>query len=603
MKNTAPSLLSHFRGVVRGALGWLLLLACLSGSDTRAASSPPDRMTYQGFLVNDNGSPLAPTTPINYPVIFRIFSEAEGGELKWSEQQIVTVDKGNFSVVLGEGTEVSGEPHGPLSQVFMDNTASDRFIGITVTVNNNPMVLLPRLRLLPAPYAFLASQAVQLVNPSSGTPFMSLNGSEATIPGNARFGNEVFWSTGAYLRNDQGGSIELGNSLSTGLMPYIDFSFGSGSAQDYNVRLINDANQRLSLLGGRLSFGSGLANTKIALYESGINSYGLGIQGSQFRLHLDTTTARFSFLASPAATAELMTIRGTGNVGINSANPGHKLEVKGGAEVAWFESSGENAYIRVSDNTGFNNRVEFASRGNGRAAIWSNGDHLNVLQNGRVGIGTTTPTHPLNIRTPDMAQARIRIEQGANISEFGRVEQYAFVLLNNSLHTAANRWAAYDGDSNWDFHSDRKLKKDIEDAEPMLERALQVQVRRYRWKEDKAEAKHKLGVIAQEVQALFPDLVTEMQDVNNSKETLLTVGYGDFGVIAIKAIQELNAKVESRDARIEALEREVTALKKQVAANVESHSQTEARLAAIEKLLQGASAAGEQTKLASSPAR
>lgn len=151
-----------------------VLLTALAGGfpvtpAARAANAqPPDLMTYQGFLVDANGDPLAPNNPANYQVIFRIYDSATGGARLWSEQQIVTVDKGNFSVLLGEGTEVSGESRPPLSEVFGGSavaaSASDRFLGITVTIGGAPTDILPRLRLLPAPYAYLARHANALVN-------------------------------------------------------------------------------------------------------------------------------------------------------------------------------------------------------------------------------------------------------------------------------------------------------------------------------------------------------------------------------------------------------------------------------------------------------
>ena len=78
------------------------------------------------------------------------------------------------------------------------------------------------------------------------------------------------------LNTDQGGSIELGgtNSIAnpvTNGAPYIDFHFGTGSAQDYNVRIINSANNRLDFTtatnGNQLS----IHTTGIAL--SGTNKY------------------------------------------------------------------------------------------------------------------------------------------------------------------------------------------------------------------------------------------------------------------------------------------------------------------------------------------
>src|SRR5262245_23561709 len=54
----------------------------------------------------------------------------------------------------------------------------------------------------------------------------------------------------------QGGSLELGATLGpTPDTPYVDFHFGLGAAQDFNVRLINPADNRLDVvtaLGGKI---------------------------------------------------------------------------------------------------------------------------------------------------------------------------------------------------------------------------------------------------------------------------------------------------------------------------------------------------------------
>ena len=99
--NTHPLLLSagaRLRRVVTVAL----LLAVAVGAyipPVRAAdANPPDRMTYQGYLADANGNPLATNAPVNYDVVFRIYSDQTGGTLVWAEKQTVTVDKGQFSV-------------------------------------------------------------------------------------------------------------------------------------------------------------------------------------------------------------------------------------------------------------------------------------------------------------------------------------------------------------------------------------------------------------------------------------------------------------------------------------------------------------------------
>jgi hypothetical protein len=63
----------------------------------------------------------------------------------------------------------------------------------------------------------------------------------------------ITWGNNSRLQTDQGGSIELGsdrNTAGTGT-PYIDFHF-RGLTQDFNTRIINDANDQLTILAGTL---------------------------------------------------------------------------------------------------------------------------------------------------------------------------------------------------------------------------------------------------------------------------------------------------------------------------------------------------------------
>lgn len=125
-----------------------------------ADANPPDRMTYQGYLVDGNGLPLGNSVPKNYDVVFRIYNSKQGGVALWAEQQTVTVDKGYFSVLLGEGSSTaSGEPRGNLSNAFDGNDASDRYIGITVDTGTGSLEVAPRLRMVSSPYSFTAYQA------------------------------------------------------------------------------------------------------------------------------------------------------------------------------------------------------------------------------------------------------------------------------------------------------------------------------------------------------------------------------------------------------------------------------------------------------------
>ncbi|HXJ73124.1 MAG TPA: hypothetical protein VNM37_09725, partial [Candidatus Dormibacteraeota bacterium] len=66
----------------------------------------------------------------------------------------------------------------------------------------------------------------------------------------------IGWGTST-LGLDQGGSIELGNSFGNGNIPYLDFHLGVGADQDFNMRLINNADHLLTVEGGSLKVENG----------------------------------------------------------------------------------------------------------------------------------------------------------------------------------------------------------------------------------------------------------------------------------------------------------------------------------------------------------
>lgn len=185
MKNNAPSSLVSL--AARCGLSLLAALALIPA--VRAADAyPPDRMTYQGYVVDATGAALGLSAPKNYDAVFRIYDAMTSGNRLWTEQQTITVDKGYFSVMLGEGTQVSSEAHGALSSLFASATASDRFVEITVkgVAGTGDLTITPRLRLLPTPYAFLAksantaASAASIVN-TNGAQIISIVGTNVSI--------------------------------------------------------------------------------------------------------------------------------------------------------------------------------------------------------------------------------------------------------------------------------------------------------------------------------------------------------------------------------------------------------------------------------------
>ena len=103
--------------------------------------------------------------------------------------------------------------------------------------------------------------------------------------------------------------------------------------------------------------------------------------------------------------------------------------------------------------------------------------------------------------------------------------------------------------------SDAKLKENVTDATPKLEKLQQVRVVNYNLI---GEEQKQIGVIAQELEQVFPGMVEEAVDRdtegNDLGTTTKSVKYSVFVPMLIKAMQEQQALITTLTARVAALE-------------------------------------------------
>ena len=229
-------------------------LLCLAQSSLHAVV--PQYLNYQGKVFDSAGMPLGATgvvtapvaSPINRKIIFRIYAAASGGNTIWTEEQTATISLGEFSVVLGMGSQVSGIAGGlpatptpttaseglkdnadvPLSTVFADGT--DRYLEIVVDNGDNSfgasdLPINPRQQITSTGFAFharyadeITSSANMTVNTSTGAvTAKAITGTSITASGGGTItGNHV--GDGAQLTALAGANITANSIPSTALI-------------------------------------------------------------------------------------------------------------------------------------------------------------------------------------------------------------------------------------------------------------------------------------------------------------------------------------------------------------------------------------------------
>lgn len=509
-----PGGIARLANAVRLGAGLALLLVVASAPDARAQANanPPGRLTYQGFLTDVNGVPLGNAQPINTNVIFRIHTASSGGTLRWAEQQTVTIDKGHFSVLLGEGAQFSSEPFtNNLSGIFGGSDASERYMEITV----GSTLIAPRMQFLPAPYAMLSASARQLVD-ATGNPVISSTG--LNISGAATATS--FSGSGASLTSLNANNVSSG-TLADGRL-------------SANVAMRNATNTFSSeqTINGILSFPNGhtiRAKNAAGNYETFIHP-----RWTDNATYMNFGSAGFH-LRTSSGTATRMFVNDAGNVGIGTTGPYSRLNVVGtGGEGQGIQLDNREIKFRGDGDTHWS---FFANRLSGKFTIETtsgtagNGTGGTVIMtagnNGNIGIGTTTPLVPLHVVKSGFVSAN-RFGSDTSYGVYLSGNGSLFNQDNNSVTIGDNFTVSYgalaailDGEvvvrnAVWvggalSYSSDGRAKniKGISDAPKDLATLLKLKVQDYTWI-DRSKDQHRLHkkLVAQEVEAVFPQAVT-----------------------------------------------------------------------------------------------
>ncbi|MCP1383060.1 tail fiber domain-containing protein [Runella salmonicolor] len=124
-------------------------------------------------------------------------------------------------------------------------------------------------------------------------------------------------------------------------------------------------------------------------------------------------------------------------------------------------------------------------------------------------------------------------------------------------------------DGGWSDTSDRRLKKNIQNLESVLEQVMRLRPARYQMIDSNPNATESIGFIAQELKEVFPEVVDVrlMPTTNGAAGEIADlhgVDYSHLSVVAIKAIQEQQELIQKLQKQNEELVQSYTQLMKDV---------------------------------------
>ena len=201
----------------------------------------------------------------------------------------------------------------------------------------------------------------------------------------------------------------------------------------------------------------------------------------------------------------------------------------------------------------YGGNMQFWTRINGGAIT----ERMRITSEGKANFtGSVTNAHMMTIinskSTPFGIYQRFMSEQNNESSDFIRfqdgTEVKFHVFSNGNVKNKNNSYGAI---------SDIKLKENVVNTPNKLDDILKVKVRNYNFKNDNLK---QIGVIAQELESIFPSLVSESPDTEIVDEKVVNLGtttksvkYSVFVPILIKSIQEQQVQIELLKKEVELL--------------------------------------------------
>ena len=341
-----------------------------------------------------------------------------------------------------------------------------------------------------------------------------------------------------------------------------------------------DPKRTLHVEGSEIHSGSGASGFSFANRDAPNNGdyVNSGADGQRWVWYAAGGTARLW------AAGDKLAVDKNGNITISHGpqkgvkvadNVGLKLNSADGGGVIYSFDMNHSIFFRIGQD-GAGNVTDYHQYGMHRFFTGGNiedqKERMRITAGGAVGIGTTDPKRTLHVEGSEIHSGsgasgfsfanRDAPNNGAYVESGANGQRWVWYAAGGTAHLWAGGdkfWVDKDGNvgavGKIPTSSDLRLKTSIEPLNDVLTRLEKIRAVYFEWNDvyrslGGCSDRREIGLIAQEVEAVFPEAVMNWGD-----KGYLGIDYGRFSSILVEAVKELNSIIKGLNERIEHLEK------------------------------------------------